>query len=139
MHNSIDKNRGTHGDSSFMLDGLPSSRENSNAFRYGECHRRIQQPEQSITVADSYNKIYRESGCELSDYEREKIEKSAYKSAVKQLGFIDKSNITGLITGIERDRRLKNMGETSAYELLAKLGVWLGKIPKKEFDKLTTY
>lgn len=28
MLNSIDKNRGTHGDSSFMLDGLPSSREN---------------------------------------------------------------------------------------------------------------
>ena len=28
MLNSIDKNRGTHGDSSFMLGGLPSSREN---------------------------------------------------------------------------------------------------------------
>ena len=28
MHNSIDKNRGTHGDSSFMLGGLPSLREN---------------------------------------------------------------------------------------------------------------
>ena len=28
MHNSIDKNRGTHGDSSFMLDRLLSSREN---------------------------------------------------------------------------------------------------------------
>lgn len=111
----------------------------SNSSKAGSLDRRIQQPEQQITVADSYNKIYREAGCELSDYEREKIEKSAYKSAVKQLGFIDKSNITGLITGIERDRRLKNMGETSAYELLAKLGVWLGKIPEKEFDKLTAY
>ena len=28
MHNSIDKNRGAHGDSSFMLDRLLSSREN---------------------------------------------------------------------------------------------------------------
>lgn len=28
MLNIIDKNRGTYGDSSFMLGGLPSSREN---------------------------------------------------------------------------------------------------------------
>ena len=30
-----DKNCGTHGDSSFMLDGLPSSRE--NPLKNGEC------------------------------------------------------------------------------------------------------
>lgn len=38
MHNSIDKNRGAHGDSSFMLGGLPSSRENHLPFRHEECH-----------------------------------------------------------------------------------------------------
>lgn len=32
------KNRGAHGDSSFMLGGLPSSSENPPAFAVGECH-----------------------------------------------------------------------------------------------------
>ena len=38
MLNSIYLNRGTHGDSSFMLGGLPSSRENPPDLSVGECH-----------------------------------------------------------------------------------------------------
>lgn len=37
MLNSIYLNRGTHGDSSFMLGGLPSSRENPSDLSVGEC------------------------------------------------------------------------------------------------------
>lgn len=32
-----DKNRGAHGDSSFMLGGLPSSSENLSIIICGEC------------------------------------------------------------------------------------------------------
>ena len=39
MHNSIDKNRGTHGDSSFMLNGLPLSRENPLPLGMGSVKR----------------------------------------------------------------------------------------------------
>lgn len=39
MLNSIDKDRGTHGNSSFMLDGLPSSRENPMTLGIGSVKR----------------------------------------------------------------------------------------------------
>ena len=37
--NDIKNNRGTHGDSSFMLDGLPSSSENPPTLAVGSVNR----------------------------------------------------------------------------------------------------
>ena len=109
----------------------------SSGSKIGSFDRRVSQPMQSICVIDSYNRIYREAECtELNDQERERIEKQAYKNALKNLGKDDRYCISGTVAMIKNDRHLRNVGEAYAMELLAKLGVWLGKIPEKEFEKL---
>lgn len=109
----------------------------SNGSKIESFDRRVSQPMQSICVIDSYNRIYREAECTgLSDMERERIEKQAYKNAMKNLSTDDRYCISGTVAMIKNDRHLRNVGEAYAMELLAKLGVWLGKIPEKEFEKL---
>ena len=79
MHNSVDKNRGAHGVSSFKLDGLPSSRENPLSLgmgsvnagaekrRYMECIEIIKQlPSAERKIGTSNNQVHLCNSCKYN-------------------------------------------------------------------------
>ena len=87
-----------------------------------------------ISVKEIYNEMYRDSEPEwkgLDANKRTAFEAEAYRSAIKKLDTEDKVFIDGLVGNTEK-LRMKNFGEISMLELLAKLGMFLNANQRKK-------
>ena len=107
----------------------------SNSSKMGALDRRVPQRDIQISVQSVYNKIYRDAEMTwMNDMERQKIEYEANRSALKKLDFQDKAIIETSIAELSKNRKIPKFGDKSALELIAKLGVYLSKLPKKALE-----
>ena len=107
----------------------------SNSSKTGFIDRRVPQRDIQISVQSVYNKIYRDAEMAwMNDLDRQKTEYEANRSALKKLDFQDKAIIETSISELSKNRKIQKFGDKSALELIAKLGVFLSKLPKKAIE-----
>ena len=81
------------------------------------------------TVKEQFDEVY--NGCSLiiSEWERGVMENQAYRDTVEKLEPEDQEEIKMTVARLmSRKPPIRNFGETSALELLAKLGIFYNGI-----------
>ena len=78
-----------------------------------------------ITVKEQFDRVYAECGRPERDLEQNALESACFRDAVKRLCPEDQTEIRTLANRLMTQKPpIRNFGETSAYELLAKLGMF---------------
>lgn len=82
-----------------------------------------------LTVKEQFDKVYDETGLIISEWERGVMENQAYRDTVDKLEPEDQEEIKLTVARLmTRKPPIRNFGETSALELLAKLGIFYNGI-----------
>lgn len=82
-----------------------------------------------LTVKEQFDKVYDETGLIISEWERGVMENQAYRDTVDKLEPEDQEEIKLTVAKLmTRKPPIRNFGETSALELLAKLGIFYNGI-----------
>ena len=78
-----------------------------------------------LTVKEQFDRVYADCGTPDTAFERSVLEGASFRDAVKRLDPDDKADIKHIAYSLSEGRKsMRNFGETSALELLAKVGMF---------------
>ena len=83
-------------------------------------------------VKTAFDKVYRENGSPETALGRHLLEVEAFQDAARKLDITDCMDIRDCVQTLTEKKKMKNFGEISALELLAKLGLFFNGVQKKE-------
>lgn len=103
----------------------------SNTNPYAIIEKRSRRDTPVVSVQGTIDCIYAKAKIPSTDFRRESFEGEVYKSALEKLDNQDKKILKRIIRDFTNDSHCKDIGPTSAREILAKLGIWLNKVKYK--------
>ena len=77
------------------------------------------------TVKETFDEVYAKYGRPDTAFEQSTIENASYRDAVKRLDPKERQEIRHIAYNLSEGKKsMRNFGETSALELMAKVGIW---------------
>jgi len=106
----------------------------SNDNLRGHTDRRIPVRKEDIRVRTALDAVYKSQDVDLLERDRTTIENQSFRDAVKKLNPSDEKAIQDMLAKFEEakfQRRIRGFGETAAYELLGKIGIYFFQVTNR--------